>query len=128
MDCNKVANPMTPTASAMAGVAVMSGIAVAMSDTAQTAFTMGIWGDWRNVATSGITTRAAGRSIKIAGEGLLDGPSHQMGRPMVRLETATQMRQHKVRTHEIKDTVRQPEPYGAEWGTDGGEKSMFSTI
>jgi hypothetical protein len=128
MDCNKPANPMMTTANAIAGVAVMSGMAVAIKDTAQTALMTGSWGDWRKAATRGITTRAAGRRMNSAGAGLLDGPNHQMGRPIVRLETATQIRQHRVRIEVITDTVRQPEPSEAESGTTGGGKCMFSTI
>jgi hypothetical protein len=63
----------------------------------------------RHVATSGVTTKLSGISMKTAGAGWKRLPSHHTGRPIVRLLIATATKAASTAIHEMKDTVRHPE-------------------
>jgi hypothetical protein len=62
----------------------------------------------RMTAANGARTSTTGTATKTSGAGDVLGPSHQMGRPMVRLETATASMHANVPTQVTMRTVRHP--------------------
>ena len=59
-------------------------------------------------AARGANTMRMGTATQMTGAGEVLGPSHQTGRPMVRLDTATASMHANVPTHVTRRTVRQP--------------------
>ena len=126
MDSIKAATPMTTTAMEMAGFDAISAIPVPISASEQTQLAVVIWRGARNVAKRGMTTRASGIVMRNGDAGADDGPSHQMGRPMVRLEIATASNDPNTPAHVIVVTVRQPSLGSTSIGVGGDEKSILT--
>ena len=57
-----------------------------------------------------------------------DGPSHQIGRPMVRLEIATARRAPNTPAHVMVETVRHPSLGSTSIGAGGEAKSIHATV
>lgn len=57
-----------------------------------------------------------------------DGPSHQIGRPMVRLEIATARRAPNTPAHVMVETVRHPSLGSTSIGVGGEAKSIHATV
>ncbi len=85
-----------------------SGTPVASSRTDDTSDTFDATAGRRITAANGANTINTGTATKTNGAGEVLGPSHQTGRPMVRLDTATASMHANVPTHVTRRTVRQP--------------------
>ena len=128
MDSIKAATPMTTTAMEMAGFDASSVIPVAISASEQTQLAVVIWRGERNVATSGTRTMTRGIVMKNGDAGAEDGPSHQIGRPMVRLEIATASSAAKTPAHVMVEMVRHPSLGSTSIGVGGVSKSILATV
>ena len=128
MDSIKAATPMTTTAIEMAGFDASSAIPVAISASEQTQLAVVIWRGERNVATRGTRTIARGIVMKNGDAGVEDGPSHQMGRPMVRLDIATASSAANTPAHVMVETVRHPSLGSTSIGVGGEAKSIHATV
>ena len=128
MDSIKAATPMTTTAMEMAGFDASSTIPVAISAREQAQLAVVIYRGERNVATKGTRTMASGIVIKSGDAGADDGPSHQMGRPMVRLEIATASSAANTPAHVMVETVRHPSLGSTSIGVGGVSKSILATV
>jgi hypothetical protein len=130
MEAKKLANATTRTPSAVAGELATSGNAVAASKSEHTMLVRIMISGARHVATSGVTTKLSGTSMKTAGAGWKRLPSHHTGRPMVRLLMATATRAARTAIQEMKDTVRHPDDgiAGSDFCTVGGVSSTFFTV
>ena len=128
MDSIKAATPMTTTAMEMAGFDASSTIPVAISTREQAQLAVVIYRGERNVATKGTRTMASGIVIKSGDAGADDGPSHQMGRPMVRLEIATASSAANTPAHVMVETVRHPSLGSTSIGVGGVSKSILATV
>ena len=103
------AAPLTVhVAAAIAIRSKASGIPVASNSTDDTRETLVAMPGRRMTAANGAKTTTIGTATKTRGAGDVLGPSHQMGRPMVRLETATASMHANVPTQVTMRTVRQP--------------------
>ena len=119
---------MTTTAMEMAGFDASSTIPVAISASEQVQLAVVISRGERNVATKGTRTMASGIVIKSGDAGADDGPSHQMGRPMVRLEIATASSAANTPAHVMVETVRHPSLGSTSIGVGGVSKSILATV
>lgn len=128
MDSIKAATPMITTAREMAGFVASSAIPVAISASEQTQLAVVIRRGERNVATRGMRTMARGIVMKNGDAGADDGPSHQMGRPMVRLEIATASNAPNTPAHVTVETVRHPSLGSTSIGVGGESKSILATV
>ena len=128
MDSIKAATPMTTTARETAGFDASSAIPVAISASEQTQLAVVIRRGERNVATRGMRTMARGIVMRNGDAGADDGPSHQIGRPMVRLEIATARRAPNTPAHVMVETVRQPSLGSTSIGVGGESKSIIATV
>ena len=128
MDSIKAATPMTTTAMDTAGFDASSAIPVAISASEQTQLAVVIRRGERNVATRGMRTMARGIVMRNGDAGADDGPSHQMGRPMVRLEIATASNAPNTPAHVMVETVRHPSLGSTSIGVGGVSKSILATV
>jgi hypothetical protein len=128
MDSIKAATPMTTTAMEMAGLEASSANPVAISASEQTQLAVVIWRGERNVATKGARTMTRGMVRKNGDAGADDGPSHQIGRPIVRLEIVTASSAPKTPAHVMVETVRQPSLGSTSIGVGGVSKSILATV
>ena len=128
MDSIKAATPMITTATETAGFDASSAIPVAISASEQTQLTVVIRRGERNVATTGMRTMARGIVMRDGDAGADDGPSHQMGRPMVRLEIATASSAANTPAHVMVETVRHPSLGSTSIGVGGVSKSILATV
>ena len=128
MDSIKAATPITTTAIEMAGFDASSAIPVAISASEHTQLAVVIWRGERNVATRGIRTMARGMVMKNGDAGADDGPSHHIGRPIVRLETVTASNAPNTPAHVMVDTVRHPSLGSTSTGVGGVSKSILATV
>ena len=128
MDSIKAATPMTTTAMETAGFDASSAIPVAISASEQTQLAVVIRRGERNVATRGMRTMARGIVMRNGDAGADDGPSHQMGRPMVRLEIATASNAPNTPAHVMVETVRHPSLGSTSMGVGGVSKSILATV
>jgi len=128
MDSIKAATPMTTTAMEMAGFDASSTIPVAISASEHTQLAVVIWRGARSVATNGTRTMARGIVMKNGDAGADDGPSHQIGRPMVRLEMATASSAANTPAHVIVETVRHPSLGSTSTCVGGVSKSILATV
>ena len=128
MDSIKAATPMTTTAMETAGFDASSAIPVAISASEQTQLAVVIRRGERNVATRGMRTMARGIVMRNGDAGADDGPSHQMGRPMVRLEIATASNAPNTPAHVMVETVRHPSLGSTSIGVGGVSKSILATV
>jgi hypothetical protein len=112
----------------MAGFDASSVIPVAISASEQTQLAVVIWRGERNVATSGTRTMTRGIVMKNGDAGAEDGPSHQIGRPMVRLEIATASSAAKTPAHVMVEMVRHPSLGSTSIGVGGVSKSILATV
>ena len=128
MDSIKAATPMTTTARETAGFDASSAIPVAISASEQTQLAVVIRRGERNVATRGMRTMARGIVMRNGDAGADDGPSHQMGRPMVRLEIATASNAPNTPAHVMVETVRHPSLGSTSMGVGGVSKSILATV
>ena len=128
MDSIKAATPMTTTAMDTAGFDASSAIPVAISASEQTQLAVVIRRGERNVATRGMRTMARGIVMRNGDAGADDGPSHQMGRPMVRLEIATASNAPNTPAHVMVETVRHPSLGSTSMGVGGVSKSILATV
>ena len=128
MDSIKAATPMTTTAMETAGFDASSAIPVAISASEQTQLAVVIRRGERNVATRGMRTMARGIVMRNGDAGADDGPSHQMGRPMVRLEIATASSAPNTPAHVMVETVRHPSLGSTSIGVGGVSKSILATV
>jgi len=128
MDSIKAATPMTTTAMEMAGFDASSTIPVAISASEQIQLAVVIWRGARSVATNGTRTMARGIVMKNGDAGADDGPSHQIGRPMVRLEMATASSAANTPAHVIVETVRHPSLGSTSTCVGGVSKSILATV
>lgn len=128
MDSIKAATPMTTTAREMAGFDASSAIPVAISASEHTQLAVVMWRGERNVATRGARTMTSGIAIKNGGAGVDDGPSHQIGRPMVRLEIATASNAPNTPAHVMVETVRHPSLGSTSIGVGAVSKSILATV
>ncbi len=80
------------------------------------------------MATKGIRTMARGIVMRNGDAGVDDGPSHQIGRPMVRLEIATARRAPNTPAHVMVETVRHPSLGSTSIGAGGEAKSIHVTV
>ena len=119
---------MTTTAMEMAGFDASSVIPVAISASEQTQLAVVIWRGERNVATSGTRTMTRGIVMKNGDAGAEDGPSHQIGRPMVRLEIATASSAAKTPAHVMVEMVRHPSLGSTSIGVGGVSKFILATV
>ena len=119
---------MTTTSMEMAGFDASSVIPVAISASEQTQLAVVIWRGERNVATSGTRTMTRGIVMKNGDAGAEDGPSHQIGRPMVRLEIATASSAAKTPAHVMVEMVRHPSLGSTSIGVGGVSKSILATV
>ena len=119
---------MTTTAMAMAGFDVSSAIPVAISASEQTQLAVVIWRGERKLATRGTRTMARGIVMKNGDAGADEGPSHQIGRPMVRLEIATASNAPNTPTHVMVETVRHTSLGSTSIGVGGVSKSILATV
>ena len=71
---------------------------------------------------------ASGIVMKKGDAGEYDGPSHQIGRPIVRLEMATARRAPNTPAHVIVETVRHPSLGSTSIGSGGVSKSITATV
>ena len=128
MDSIKAATPMTTTAREMAGFDASSAIPVPISASEQIQLVVVIWRGERSVATRGIRTMARGIVMRHGDAGFEDGPSHQIGRPMVRLEIATASNAPNTPAHVMVETVRHPSLGSTSIGGGGEAKSIPATV
>ena len=128
MDSIKAATPMTTTAMETAGFDASSAIPVAIRASEQTQLAVVIRRGERNVATRGMRTMARGIVMRNGDAGADDGPSHQMGRPMVRLEIATASNAPNTPAHVMVETVRHPSLGSTSIGVGGVSKSILATV
>jgi Rieske Fe-S protein len=128
MDSIKAATPMTTTARETAGFDASSAIPVAISASEQTQLAVVIWRGERNVATRGARTMKRGIVMKNGDAGADDGPSHHIGRPIVRLEIATASNAPNTPAHVMVETVRQPSLGSTSIGVGGESKSILATV
>ena len=128
MDSIKAATPMTTTAMEMAGFDASSTIPVAISASEHTQLAVVIWRGARSVATNGTRTMARGIVMKNGDAGADDGPSHQIGRPMVRLEMATASSAANTPAHVIVETVRHPSLGSTSTCVGGVSKFILATV
>jgi len=128
MDSIKAATPMTTTARETAGFDASSAIPVAISPSEQTQLAVVIWRGERNVATRGARTMTRGIVMKNGDAGADDGPSHHIGRPIVRLEIATASNAPNTPAHVMVETVRQPSLGSTSIGVGGESKSILATV
>ena len=128
MDSIKAATPMTTTAMEMAGFDASSAIPVAISASEQTQLAVVIWRGERNVATRGARTMTRGIVMRNGDAGADEGPSHQIGRPIVRLEIATASRAPNTPAHVMVETVRHPSLGSTTTGVGGVSKSILATV
>ena len=128
MDSIKAATPMTTTAREMAGFEASSAIPVAISASEHTQLAVVMWRGERNVATKGARTMTRGIVMKNGDAGADDGPSHQIGRPIVRLEIATASRAPNTPAHVMVETVRHPSLGSTSTGMGGVSKSILATV
>jgi Rieske Fe-S protein len=128
MDSIKAATPMTTTARETAGFDASSAIPVAISASEQTQLAVVIWRGERNVATRGARTMTRGIVMKNGDAGADDGPSHHIGRPIVRLEIATASNAPNTPAHVMVETVRQPSLGSTSIGVGGELKSILATV
>ena len=128
MDSIKAATPMTTTARETAGFDASSAIPVAISASEQTQLAVVIWRGERNVATRGARTMTRGIVMKNGDAGADDGPSHHIGRPIVRLEIATASNAPNTPAHVMVETVRQPSLGSTSIGVGGESKSIIATV
>lgn len=119
---------MTTTAMEMAGFDASSTIPVAISASEQIQLAVVIWRGARSVATNGTRTMARGIVMKNGDAGADDGPSHQIGRPMVRLEMATASSAANTPAHVIVETVRHPSLGSTSTCVGGVSKSILATV
>lgn len=108
MVARSAAPPTVHVAVAIAMRSGASGIPVARSSTDDTRETRDATAGLRMTAASGASTTRTGTATQMTGEGDVLGPSHQMGLPMVRLDTATASMHANVPTHVTRRTVRHP--------------------
>jgi hypothetical protein len=66
--------------------------------------------------------------MKNGDAGAEDGPSHQIGRPMVRLEIATASSAAKTPAHVMVEMVRHPSLGSTSIGVGGVSKSILATV
>jgi len=71
---------------------------------------------------------ARGIVMRNGDEGADDGPSHQIGRPMVRLEIATASNAPNTPAHVMVETVRHPSLGSTSIGVGGEAKSIHATV
>jgi len=71
---------------------------------------------------------ARGIVMKNGDAGVDDGPSHHMGRPMVRLEIATASSAPNTPAHVMVETVRHPSLGSISIGVGGVSKSILATV
>jgi len=128
MDSIKAATPMTTTARETAGFDASSAIPVAISASEQTQLAVVIWRGERNVATRGARTMTRGIVMKNGDAGADDGPSHHIGRPIVRLEIATASNAPNTPAHVMVETVRQPSLGSTSIGVGEESKSILATV
>jgi Rieske Fe-S protein len=128
MDSIKAATPMTTTARETAGFDASSAIPVAISASEQTQLAVVIWRGERNVATRGARTMTRGIVMKNGDAGADDGPSHHIGRPIVRLEIATASNAPNTPAHVMVETGRQPSLGSTSIGVGGESKSILATV
>jgi hypothetical protein len=119
---------MTTTARETAGFDASSAIPVAISASEQTQLAVVIWRGERNVATRGARTMTRGIVMKNGDAGADDGPSHHIGRPIVRLEIATASNAPNTPAHVMVETVRQPSLGSTSIGVGGESKSILATV
>jgi hypothetical protein len=112
----------------MAGFDASSTIPVAISASEQIQLAVVIWRGARSVATNGTRTMARGIVMKNGDAGADDGPSHQIGRPMVRLEMATASSAANTPAHVIVETVRHPSLGSTSTCVGGVSKSILATV
>jgi hypothetical protein len=128
MDSIKAATPMTTTAMEMAGFDASSAIPVAINASEHTQLAVVIWRGERNVATRGTRTMARGIVMKSGDAGADDGPSHHIGRPIVRLEIATARSAANTPAHVMVETVRHPSLGSTSIGMGGVSKFILATV
>lgn len=119
---------MTTTAKQTAGLELILMRPVAMRAREHVQLAVAMWRGLRNVAKRGIATMASGIAIHRGDAGCEEDPSHQMGRPIVRLVMATARRAPKTPAHVIVETVRQPSLVTPALGVGGVAKSMTLTV
>ena len=66
--------------------------------------------------------------MKNGDAGADDGPSHHIGRPIVRLEIATASNAPNTPAHVMVETVRQPSLGRTSIGVGGESKSILATV
>lgn len=71
---------------------------------------------------------ARGIVMRNGDAGADDGPSHQMGRPMVRLEIAIASNAPNTPAHVMVETVRHPSLGSTSIGVGGEAKSIHATV
>ena len=71
---------------------------------------------------------ARGIVMRNGDAGADDGPSHQMGRPMVRLEIAIASNAPNTPAHVMVETVRHPSLGSTSIGVGGVSKSILATV
>jgi hypothetical protein len=71
---------------------------------------------------------ARGIVMRKGDAGVDGGPSHQMGRPIVRLEMATASRAPNTPAHVMVETVRHPSLGSASIGSGGVSRSILATV
>lgn len=71
---------------------------------------------------------ARGIVMRNGDAGADDGPSHQMGRPMVRLDIATASNAPNTPAHVMVETVRHPSLGSVSIGAGGVAKSILATV
>ena len=71
---------------------------------------------------------ARGIVMRKGDAGVDGGPSHQMGRPIVRLEMATASRAPNTPAHVMVETVRHPSLGNASIGSGGVSRSILATV
>lgn len=130
MDDKKPAIPITAMPKAVAGESTTSGSAVAVRRIEHTMLVRIIISGARHVATKGMTITLSGTSIKIGDAGLKRVPSHQTGRPIVRLLIATAIKAARTVIQVTKEIERQPGEgsLGCVDGKLGGVNSTLSTV
>ena len=71
---------------------------------------------------------ARGIVMRKGDAGVDGGPSHQMGRPIVRLEMATASRAPNTPAYVMVETVRHPSLGSASIGSGGVSRSILATV
>ncbi len=71
---------------------------------------------------------ARGIVMKNGDAGAEEGPSHQMGLPIVRLEMATASKAPNTPAHVMVETVRHPSLGSTSIGSGGVSKSILATV